>query len=351
MSTRLRPRPLISAPRVTVVVPHFNYGRYLPTAVASALEQPAVDVDVVIVDDASTDGSAVVARRLAREDSRITLIEHPVNRRHIATYNDGLEAASGDYVVLLSADDALSPGSLSRSTALLEANPGVGLVYGNARTFVDEPPISGPTVPSWRGARETWSVWEGEEWLGLVARRGRNVITNPEVVMRRDLLADIGGYDRRFPHSADLLLWLRAAARQDIGRVNGTVQGFYRVHGTNMHSTQFGGLLDDYSAVRDTFDAFFTEDADLLQDARRLRVRARRAIAQEALLRTALLPSIETAAAIDSLIAFAAESDPSARFARGAYSRSMRLGLKKPLELVENLRWRFRYHRELRWGT
>jgi glycosyltransferase involved in cell wall biosynthesis len=336
---------------VTVVIPHFNYGQYLPVAVATVLGQPGVDVDVIIVDDASTDGSAAVARELAAGDPRVSLIEHPVNKRHIATYNDGLAAATGDYVVLLSADDALSPGSLARSTALMEVNPGVGLVYGNVRTFSDSPP-TGPTAPaSWNGAHESWTVWRGEEWLGLTSRRGRNVIMNPEVVMRRGLLADIGGYDARFPHSADLFLWLRAAARGDVGRVNGTVQAFYRVHNTNMHTTQFGGLLDDYSAVRDTFDVFFDEDGPLLQDAPGLRGRARRAIAREALQRTALLPPSEPAASTESLLEFAAESDPSDRFARSAYRRVLRAGLRKPLGAAEGLRWRFRYQRELRYGT
>ena len=377
MSIRSDPQPLSSAPRVTVVIPHFNYGRYLPTAVASALSQPSVDVDVIIVDDASTDGSAAVARRLAEDDPRVTLIEHATNLRHIASYNDGLAAASGDYVVLLSADDALAPGSLARSTALMEAHPAVGLVYGNARTFTDSPPGSGgvggggvggvggggvggvggggggggAAPVSWRGAHESWTVWRGDEWLDLISRRGRNVITNPEVVMRRDVLTEIGGYDIRFPHSADLFLWLRAAARSDIGRVNGTIQAFYRVHDTNMHTTQFGGVLDDYSAVRDTFDAFFEEDGGLLHDSEQLRGRARRAIAREALRRTVLLPDPEPAASAESLIDFAAASDPSDWLARTAYRRGLQLGLRKPLGAVEAIRWRFRYQRELRYGT
>src|SRR5437660_6584650 len=74
------------APRVTVVVPCYNYGRYLPQCLASALDQPGVDVDVVLVDDASTDGSGDVAEELAAADSRITLVRHAVNAGHIATY-------------------------------------------------------------------------------------------------------------------------------------------------------------------------------------------------------------------------------------------------------------------------
>jgi glycosyltransferase involved in cell wall biosynthesis len=75
--------------------------------------QVGVDVDVIVIDDASTDGSAAVVRDLAASDDRICAILHPRNRGHIATYNEGLEQARGEYVVLLSADDALPAGALA----------------------------------------------------------------------------------------------------------------------------------------------------------------------------------------------------------------------------------------------
>ena len=67
-----RPKPFVGAPRVSVVIPCYNYGRYLPDAVASALDQDGLDVDVLVVDDASPDDSAEVARRLAAADPRVS---------------------------------------------------------------------------------------------------------------------------------------------------------------------------------------------------------------------------------------------------------------------------------------
>ena len=106
-----RPRPVAPArrPSVTVVVPCYNYGHYLPRALATVLEQPGVDVDAIVIDDASPDGSGAVVRELAAGDERIRAIVHERNCGHIATYNEGLEQATGDYVVLMSADDALAP--------------------------------------------------------------------------------------------------------------------------------------------------------------------------------------------------------------------------------------------------
>ncbi len=100
--TRRRPVPLTTRPTVSVVIPCYNYGHYLPGAVASALDQEGVDVDVLVVDDASTDDSAAVARSLAESDPRVDVLVHEVNRGHIAAYNDGLAKARGDYVVLIS---------------------------------------------------------------------------------------------------------------------------------------------------------------------------------------------------------------------------------------------------------
>jgi cellulose synthase/poly-beta-1,6-N-acetylglucosamine synthase-like glycosyltransferase len=88
------------APSVTVVVPCFNYGLYLPTCVATLLEQPGVEVEVIIVDDVSTDGSGEIADELAVANDGVRVIRQSQSAGHIATHKDGLAEATGDYVVL-----------------------------------------------------------------------------------------------------------------------------------------------------------------------------------------------------------------------------------------------------------
>lgn len=262
-------------PMVSVVIPCYNYGHFLPSAVASVANQPGVDLDIIIVDDASTDGSQDVARALAAADPRIHLILHEKNKRHIATYNDGLREARGDYVVLLSADDLLAPGSLERSTALMEHHPEIGLVYGYAPEFTEAPPaVSSP--------RATWTRWTGSDWLAWMCRRGTNILVNPEAMLRRSVMDQLVGYRADMPHSADMELWMRAAALGGVGRVNGPDQAYYRVHASNMHLTDCAGLLTDMRARRDTFDSFFAENSTLA-DAASLTGRAHRSIAHEAL--------------------------------------------------------------------
>jgi glycosyltransferase involved in cell wall biosynthesis len=276
---RQQPVALKTRPRVSVVIPCYNYGRYLPDAVASVLDQDGVDVDVLIVDDASTDGSCALAQELAASDQRIDVLLHEENRGHINTYNDGLAKVTGSYIVLLSADDLVAPNALTRAVALMEVNPHVGLVYGWAESFVDTPPTNGT-----RGRR--WQIWPGAEWLALAARRGRCFVSSPEVVMRREALEQTDGYDPRLPHSADFDMWLRTAARWDIGRISGPAQAFYRVHDGNMHLTTYAGWLTDLEERRRTFDILFDERVPQERaELRRLRPMAKRALAREALRR------------------------------------------------------------------
>lgn len=278
----VRPRTTLTTPSVSVVVPCYNYGRFLQDAVRSALDQEGVTVEVIIVDDASPDGSVVVAHELAAQDDRVRVIAHEENRGHIATYNDGLAAVAAKYVVLLSADDLLAPGSLARATALMERHPAVGLVYGYAPTFTDDRPQARP-APVWG-----WSIWSGERWLRRTCRTGHNRIVNPEAVMRTSVLAKIGAYDPHLPHSADLDLWMRAALVADVGRVNGPAQAYYRSHGANMHLTDYSGVLTDMKQRARGFDLFFDGPGSSLSNAAGLRDAALRSIALEAL-RTARL--------------------------------------------------------------
>ncbi|PRZ42498.1 glycosyltransferase involved in cell wall biosynthesis [Antricoccus suffuscus] len=275
MVRRFRPREIASTPTVTVVIPCYNYGHYLPEVVSGVLEQPGVEVDVIIVDDASPDGSGEVARDLAASDPRVRLIAHSTNKGHIATYNDGLGQATGKYVVLLSADDLLTPGSLSRSVALLESRPDVSFVYGYTHDFEAETPEPRQTTTS-------WSVWSGDEWIGRLCRRGHNVITNPEVVMRTEVFARIGGYDPSLPHAADLYMWLAAAGCGNVGRVNGADQAFYRVHGANMHLTDYAGLMTDLRERRAVYDRFLTTEVARHSQRARWRRSSSRTLAREA---------------------------------------------------------------------
>jgi len=264
-------------PTVSVVVPCYNYGRFLSDCVHSVLAQQGVDVDVLIIDDASPDGSASVAEALAARDDRVRVIRHAANHGHIATYNEGLAQATGDYVVLLSADDLLTPGALQRATAVMERHPGVGLVYGHPLAFESQDEV----VPSLR--MRGCTVWRGEAWIAAQCRRGLNCIFSPEAVVRRRVQHAVGGYSHGLPHTADLEMWLRIAAVSDVARIHGADQALRRNHDASMMHTRYWSLQDDLAERFAAYERFFAGPGRALTVAPRARAAAQRSLAEDAL--------------------------------------------------------------------
>src|SRR5215472_4824801 len=250
---------------VSVVIPCYKYGHFLEEAVASALDdQEGVEVRVLIIDDASPDDSAEVARKIAARDPRVELIVHEVNKGNIATFNEGLlEWADGDYCTLVSADDRLTPGALRRARDLLDAHPSAGFVYGRAVWVTDGAPL-----PSARTSVRGWSVWPGEWWLERRYRQGENPITSPEVVVRTSLQKRVGGYDARLPHAADLQIWMRLAANADVGFLRGVDQAYYRLHEQNMRRSY--DALMDLRQRRLAFETVLGSYGASMRDERRL---------------------------------------------------------------------------------
>lgn len=349
MSRRPRPKPLTRRPSVTVVIPCYNYGHYLPRALETVLGQVDVDVRAIVIDDCSPDGSGAVVRELAAADERITAILHERNRGHIATYNEGLEQATGDYCMLMSADDALAPGALARAAALMDAEPSVGFAYGFPLTFEDE-------LPEADGALRGWTVWSGEEWIRRRCERGDNCIFNPEVVMRTSVQHAIGYYDPELPHSGDLEMWLRAAAYADVGRVNGPTQAFYRVHPASMQRTTFAGHVHDLEGRLDAFHKVLVGPGARLANGAALFDVARRALADSALdyARLAYEHGRAGVEPVDDYLAFAQRVWPQARGSRKwravekrAATGSERLerglvwkGRRLATDLEDRVRWR-----------
>jgi glycosyltransferase involved in cell wall biosynthesis len=295
-------------PTVSVVIPCYRYGRFLRDSVSSVLAQEGVDVRVLIIDDASPDDSAEVARKLAADDERVEVRVHAENKGHIATYNEGLlEWADGDYSVLLSADDLLTPGCLARATAVLEANPGVGFVYGHSKYWVDSEPRPAPRVEP-----TGTTIWSGHEWLRIVCGLGHTVVTSPEVVVRTSLQQQIGGYLRALPHTADVEMWMRFAVHADVAFIKGVDQAYYRIHGTQMTVERVP--LVDLRQRKAAYDALFAAYADQIPDARRLAGRAYRKMAKEATWRAcrAYERRRMDSTPIDELVEFARSTYPTA---------------------------------------
>jgi glycosyltransferase involved in cell wall biosynthesis len=225
---------------VDVVVPCYNYGRYLKDCVESVLTQRDADFRVLVIDDASSDETCVVAGQLAAADPRVSYIRNEMNLGLVGTANRGImEWARAHYTLLLSADDALTPGSLARSMHVLDANPSVGMVYGMAEIFEKSKPsaeLTDAIIP-------TFQIIAGWRLLKFCCEVG-NPIASPTAIVRTKFLQSTGGYCAKLPHTSDMEMWMRIAMHHSVAIIKDT-QAYYRWHNSNMTSLHCSGWLGD----------------------------------------------------------------------------------------------------------
>lgn len=282
----LRPAAFVPASRaalpptrcatVSVVIPCYNYGHFLRGAVASALDQPGVDVQVIIVNDRSPDDTAAIANDLAASDPRIEVVHNEVNLGHVAAFNRGLGRVHGEFLVRLDADDLLTRGSLARAVALFDEFENVGLVYGNPRHFTM------PQPPPGRVDKVSWSIWSGSKWLAERCRQGVNCITTPEAILRMSVVDQVGPLDTRLRFAQDMEMWCRVAAVSDVARINGVDQALHRDHSASMSANEGSPFDVDLAERRLVFDAVFTGVGAALPNAANLRAQAHESLDREA---------------------------------------------------------------------
>jgi GT2 family glycosyltransferase len=257
--------------KIDVVVPCYNYGRFLKACVESVLTQSVSDVRVLIIDDASIDDSALVAQRLAAADPRISLRIHSKNQGHIKTYNEGIDWAESEYFLLLSADDLLLPGALQRAAKIMDENSDVVLAHGNCIVWNDKLPLPDRTE------RQS-DKWERQDLIKEICTLGDTVVYDATAIVRTSVQKKIGGYLESLPHCADLTMWLRFAVHGAVAYIPAT-QAVYRKHATAMTlsycSTVFG-----CQQRRQAFDMFFESYGWYRADFHTLREQAQKKVAR-----------------------------------------------------------------------
>lgn len=254
---------------VDVIVPCYRYGHFLRQCVESVLTQTGINVRVLIIDDASPDNTAEIASDLAKDDSRITFVRHVTNKGHIATFNEGIEWASADYLLILSADDYLLPGALCRSVNLMDAHPEVGFVFGNV-IRLDEAGTTKPLRTFTSAADESdWRILSGSVFIELSG--STSIVWTPTAVVRTKLQKRLGEYRPELPHSADMEMWLRFAAFSSVGFLE-AYQAVYRRHSGNMSLNYMTkNCMAGVQQRKAALDCFLQFNSFSLPDAGRIR--------------------------------------------------------------------------------
>ena len=310
-------------PSVFVTIPCYNYGRFLEPCVRSVLDQEGVSAHVLIIDDCSKDDTAEIGERLAREDERVQFIRHRENAGHVATFNQGIDAAFGDYFLLLSADDYLLPGALGRAAAVMERHPDVAFTFGPAR--VEGQSSAGLLAPPEEGTLGAARVLSGLEFVRLSGPR--NIVLTPTVVIRRELQQQVGGYLPTLPHTGDMEMWLRLAAYGSVGYIDAN-QAVYRRHETNM-SIAYDGLADLQGREK-AFRAFFVSGARQLDPSGRLERDCLHGLAGEAFRHASMALNRGEVAAAAEFKRYGLAMSPTARLSLNWLKLAVKQALRAP---------------------
>ena len=195
-----------SRPPVSIVVPVFNGERFLRECLDSLLTQTWTDLEIIVMDDASTDGTAEVARAYG---DRITYFRQPANRGQFRNVEDGIARARGRYVAVYHADDVYDSDIVEREVACLEASPDVGLVFALVR-FADVlgRVYAAHSIPEPLRGR---SPFDYRTVLNGVLEFKSVFLPTPTAMARAELYAQAGPYRTEYGSAADLEMWLRLA--------------------------------------------------------------------------------------------------------------------------------------------
>jgi glycosyltransferase involved in cell wall biosynthesis len=198
-----------SQPLISVIVPTYNYGRYIGETLESLRAQTYAAWECIVVDDGSTDDTGEVVARYAGREPRVRYVRQE-NQRQAAARNNGIRHARGQYIQFLDADDLLEPEKFARQVALLEARPDVDIVYSNVRYFnAGQPRVmrranasDDPWMPEISGA--------GTPMLAALVRNNIMPVNSP--LLRRLTIEEVGDFAEMLTPVEDWEYLIRCAA-------------------------------------------------------------------------------------------------------------------------------------------
>jgi glycosyltransferase involved in cell wall biosynthesis len=189
----------IRTPRVSVITIFLNAERFLAEAIESVLAQSFENLELILVDDGSTDSSTDIAKRYAgRDEFRIRYLEHPghANRGMSASRNLGISSATGDFIAFIDADDVWKPKKLEEQLAILNAHPKVGMVCGTVNYWDSWQGGADKAIPT--GHVRNRPVPNPEAMLALYPLGTAGAPCPSDILLRSDVVRSVGGFESHF---------------------------------------------------------------------------------------------------------------------------------------------------------
>lgn len=263
--------------RIDVVIPNYNYGRYLRMCLQSVLTQEKVAVRVLVLDNASTDDSAQVAREFSG-DSRVELRLRSENLGTHASFNEGIDWAESEYFLLLFSDDYLVQGALSRALNILDADAAVAFCYGRDIAIHDNDFAVAAACPQ---GPPKFQIHDGATFIRRFCRQGVFQIPGSSVVVRTSIQKRVGHYRATLPHSDDYEIWLRLATHGSVAQLH-CVQVGLRTHDHNRSRAFASRQSEHIIHTAAAAISFFDNEGSRLDNAQLIRRRAMRGLASRA---------------------------------------------------------------------
>jgi len=204
-------------PQISTIIPTYNHRDYVRAAIQSALDQTLSDIEIIVINDGSTDDTAAVLRPLINSQ-KIRYFEQP-NAGQAAARNRGLQEARGQYIAYLDDDDIWPAEKLAWQADVLDRGTDIGIIGGAVERF-DE---SGQSL----------GVTANVGSITFESLFGANPMISPgQCLIRASLLRDLGGFDPKVWGADDWDLWFRATQKMRLV-MDARVALQYRVHATN----------------------------------------------------------------------------------------------------------------------
>ncbi|MGF7217702.1 glycosyltransferase involved in cell wall biosynthesis [Spirosoma lacussanchae] len=195
-------------PWVTVICTAYNHQRYVEEALQSVVEQDYPNVELIVIDNASTDATSGCISRFARQHPNLQFLQNTTNIGLNRAFNQGLSLARGRYVIDLSADDVLLPGRISKQVELFERLSGpYAVVFSNADYIDEQGRRLSSHYPTDPHGRSSTVVPSGNVFRNVLESY---FICTPTMMIRRDVLNELGGYDESLAYE-DFDFWVRSA--------------------------------------------------------------------------------------------------------------------------------------------
>lgn len=215
----------MDSPLISVIMPTLNDVEYVERAVRSILNQNMSSLELIIIDDGSRDGT--LERIGEFDDPRVSVFKRETETGVTSARNDGIRRASGEYIAVHDADDWSAPERFEKQVAYLNANPNVALI-GTGAYLVDQT----------GNVRSRRRVLEDPSLDDLIEH---NEFVHGSVMMRREVLEEMGGYDEWFLVAEDYDLWLRLAEEYEVRNIDEPLY-YFRQHDESLYGSNLEEL-------------------------------------------------------------------------------------------------------------